>query len=45
MSEQPPEPPSDPQDFLSDLDVPIFDLVDKGADQSGIEHRDLRPDE
>lgn len=43
MSEQPPEPPpSNPQDFLADLDVPVFDIVEKGADQSGIEHRDGR---
>ncbi len=43
MSEQPPEPPPrDPKDFLADLDVPVFDIVEKGADQSGVEHRDPR---
>jgi|NGEPerStandDraft_6_1074524.scaffolds.fasta_scaffold41543_3 hypothetical protein len=45
MSEQHLEPePSNPQDFLGDLEFPIYDVVEKGADQSGIEHRDARPD-
>ena len=45
MSEQTPEPePSTPQDFLADLDVPVFDIVEKGADQSGIDRPD-QPDQ
>lgn len=41
MSEQYPEPTADPRDFSADLDVPAFDIVEKGADQSGIETRDV----
>jgi hypothetical protein len=45
MSEQTPEPaPEDSQDFLGDLEPPIYDVVEKGKDQSGIEHRDVQPD-
>jgi hypothetical protein len=45
MSEQPPQAePSDPQDFLGDLETPVYDIIEKGADQSGIEHRDVQPD-
>ena len=44
MSEQTSEPASDPGDFLAELDVPIYDLVEKGADQSGIETRDVQGD-
>ena len=35
---------TNPQDFLGDLDVPLYDVVEKGANQSGIEHRATRPD-
>jgi hypothetical protein len=34
---------ANPQDFLGDLEVPLYDVVEKGADQSGIEHRGTRP--
>ena len=46
MSEQAPEPTAEPavnpQDFHAQLDIPVYDLVEKGADQSGIETRDAR---
>jgi hypothetical protein len=41
MSEPTPEPePSNPQDFLGDLDIPVFQIVEKDENQSGIEYRD-----
>jgi hypothetical protein len=32
--------PSNPQDFLGDLEVPTYDVVERGAGQSGIVTRE-----
>lgn len=46
MSEQTPEPTADPaintQDFHAQLDIPVYDLVEKSADQFSIETRESR---
>lgn len=41
MTEPEHEDKENPQDFLADLDTPIYDVVEKGKDQSGVETRDL----
>lgn len=40
MSESQPEPQGSLQNFLGDLELPIYDVVEKGSDQTGIETRD-----
>jgi len=38
--EQQPEPDVETQDAVDNLEVPQFEVMDKGLDPSGIEHRD-----
>lgn len=40
MTEPEHEPKENPQDFLDDLDEPIYDLVEKGDKQDDAETRD-----
>lgn len=41
MSEQTPEPTVDPEDFHAELETPVYDRFEGGADRSGIETRDV----
>ncbi len=41
MSEPQPEPKENLQDFLGELDTPIYQTVEKGDDQVKTETRDL----
>lgn len=45
MSDQPNDQPTDPQDFLADLEQPRFEMVEKGGKHGDYETRDLPPTE